>query len=72
MLVISHFGFEDRILVLIVPVPGQCLPFTYDGHDIELFILLYLVGTGGFSSVALSIGAQLVIFRLLHIFSGFV
>ena len=21
---ISHFGFEDRILILIVPVPGHC------------------------------------------------
>ena len=24
----SHFGFDDRILVLIVPVPGICLLFT--------------------------------------------
>ena len=23
VLVISHFGFEDRILVLVVPVPGH-------------------------------------------------
>ena len=25
----SHFGFEDRILTLIVPVPDQCLLFTF-------------------------------------------
>ena len=24
----SHFGFKDRILVTIVPVPGNRLPFT--------------------------------------------
>ena len=24
MSVISHFGFEGRILILIEPVPGQC------------------------------------------------
>ena len=28
VLVISHFGFEDRILAL-VPVPGHCLLFTF-------------------------------------------
>ena len=28
ILVIYHFVFEDRILVLIEPVPGPCLPFT--------------------------------------------
>ena len=28
VLVISRFGFDDRLLVLIVPVPGHCLPFT--------------------------------------------
>ena len=27
--VISHFGFEGRTLVLIAPVPGNCLPFTF-------------------------------------------
>ena len=31
LLVISHFGFEDRILVLIVPVPGQCLSINLNG-----------------------------------------
>ena len=25
-----HFGFEDKILVLFVPVPGHCLPFTFE------------------------------------------
>ena len=25
---ISNFGFVDRILILIVAVPGHCLPFT--------------------------------------------
>ena len=28
-LVVSHFGFESRALVLIVPVPGHGLPFTF-------------------------------------------
>ena len=28
-LVISHFGFEGGILVLIASVPGHCLPFTF-------------------------------------------
>ena len=27
-LVVFHFGFEDRTLVLIASVPGHCLPFT--------------------------------------------
>ena len=27
-LVVFHFGFEDRTLVLIVSAPGICLPFT--------------------------------------------
>ena len=30
ILVVSHFGFEGRTLVLITPVPGHCLPFTFD------------------------------------------
>ena len=29
VLVISHFSFEDRSLVLAVPVPGHCLLFTF-------------------------------------------
>ena len=29
VLVVSHFGFDGRTLVLIAPVPGQCLPFTF-------------------------------------------
>ena len=32
---ISHFGFEDRILILIVPVPGHLLLFTFD-HKLSL------------------------------------
>ena len=28
IIVISHFGFEGKILVLIAPVPGLCSPFT--------------------------------------------
>ena len=27
VLVISHFGSEGRVLVMIVSVPGHCLPF---------------------------------------------
>ena len=27
ILVISHFGFDGRTLVLFSPVPGHCLPF---------------------------------------------
>ena len=29
-IVISHFGFEGRTLVLIASVPGLCLSFTFD------------------------------------------
>ena len=29
ILVISNFGFEGRILVLIAPVPGHCLLVTF-------------------------------------------
>ena len=29
ILVISHFSFEGRTLVLIASVPGHCLPFTF-------------------------------------------
>ena len=28
ILVVSNFGFEVGAMVLIVPVPGHCLPFT--------------------------------------------
>ena len=28
-LVVSHFGFEDRNLVMTASVPGHCLPFTF-------------------------------------------
>ena len=27
-LLIHYFGFEDSILVLIIPIPGHCLLFT--------------------------------------------
>ena len=26
---VSHFGFEGGTLVLIAPIPGHCLPFTF-------------------------------------------
>ena len=29
ILVISHFGFEGRTLVLIASVPGHCLSFAF-------------------------------------------
>ena len=28
-LVVSHFGFDGRSLLLIASVPGLCLPFTF-------------------------------------------
>ena len=28
-LVVSHFGYKGRTLVLIASVPGHCLPFTF-------------------------------------------
>ena len=34
--VIFHFGFDDRILVLIVPVPGYCLLFTYTMYTLDV------------------------------------
>ena len=39
ILVISHYGFDGRTLVLMASVPGHCLPFTLC-H--ELAILRYL------------------------------
>ena len=27
--IIFHFGFEDRNLILVVPVTGHCLPFYF-------------------------------------------
>ena len=27
--VVSHFGFEGRLLLLIALVPGHCLPFNF-------------------------------------------
>ena len=36
-LVISHFRFEDRALVLIVSVPGHCLPFTFLTSIVPLY-----------------------------------
>ena len=32
-LILSHFGFEDRILVLIVPVPDHCLSSTFQWEN---------------------------------------
>ena len=29
ILVISHFGFEGRTLIMIASVSGHCLPFTF-------------------------------------------
>ena len=28
-MVVSHFGFEGGAVVLIQPVPGSCIPFTF-------------------------------------------
>ena len=33
-LVVSHFGFEGRTLVLIASVPGHCLPFTFSEYSL--------------------------------------
>ena len=30
VLVVSHLGLKGVYLVLIVPVPGHCFPFTFD------------------------------------------
>ena len=29
ILIISHLGFQYRIFVLIIPIPGHCLPFIF-------------------------------------------
>ena len=34
VLVISHFGFDDRSLVLVMPVPGYCWRLTFSGQDV--------------------------------------
>ena len=35
ILVISHFGFDVRILVLIVPVPGRCSSYRYENTPMQ-------------------------------------
>ena len=30
ILVVSHFGFEGRTLILVAPLPGSCSPFTFN------------------------------------------
>ena len=44
VLVVSHFSFEGRTLVLIASVPGHCLPFTFEtfskNHECHLQYLL--------------------------------
>ena len=42
-LVISHFGFEGKTLVLIAPVPGHCFSFylsSFPFNVLEAFMLL--------------------------------
>ena len=45
VLLVSHLGFEGRTLVLIVSVPGHCLPFTFTQgqllEGVEYHIYLY-------------------------------
>ena len=36
-LLISHFRFESRALVLIVSVPGHCLPFNFLTSIVPLY-----------------------------------
>ena len=46
VLFITHFGFEDMILVLVFPVPGHCL-LSIPGHcllSIPGHCLLYIPG----------------------------
>ena len=38
ILVVSHFGLEDETLVLIMPVPCDCLSFSF--HVLKLFFRL--------------------------------
>ena len=42
ILTVSHFGFEDRYLVLIATVHGHCLPFTLYIMDAPMLILNFL------------------------------
>ena len=52
--IISHFGFEGRLWVLIVPVPGNCLSFTFHATGVKfqrhtiLIIHSYACITNGF------------------------
>ena len=40
ILVISHFGFEARILVLIVLFSGHCCSFTFEIAGIQMRIVI--------------------------------
>ena len=39
ILVVCHFGFEGRALVLIAPIPGHCLTF----YPLYSFTFLWLI-----------------------------
>ena len=42
ILVISHFGFEGRTLILIASVPGHCLFFTFYKYQKHLQFIYFL------------------------------
>ena len=46
LLVISHFNFEGRTLVLIASVPGHCLSFTFYSFILCCFCFLKLSSVG--------------------------
>ena len=41
IVVISHFGFESRICLLIAPVPVHCFLITFVGLSCHTFTALY-------------------------------
>ena len=51
-LVVSHFGFEDGILVLIASIPSHCLPFPYYQNILQEILLCILVLSTVCSSIS--------------------
>ena len=50
VLVVSHFSFVGVVLVLVVPVPGHCLPFT-DGNGINNYLSYHPTDANDFCSL---------------------
>ena len=43
MLVLSHYGFDGKTLVLIAPVPGHCLPLLVVSFHLKVYLQIQFV-----------------------------